>query len=749
MFLDSPLQKLIKRGMTKGDISRELLDFDNYQISSKKDAKSIAGALRSLPSQKSEDPYSDVRSLAGLFQDVKSQTCPAYEILANEGCAELLRLFDEIDKLNDEEKESDLLFLLKIFVMYATKEGARRLIDVARANLLCDSYFWHYVFREFFTGHPEKDLVLRELSNSVPEGFIGICLLDCGNETATEEGLVKHPFDNPSGIARLNALLKNPDPGKTSYAISATSALPFISNPDQTELIDIGMKHYDKTVQIAAALVAASAGMENGLSFLSKMCLDVNHSDVARKHLADLNRNDLIPKESQEADFLARADFARWLAHHNELGEPPDELEIIDKRELIWPLEDKPTPVWLIKYCLKDPYGLQKDNVDIGMVGKTTWCFFSHDMLQRPIEDCYAMHCYWEMEEKELIESEDSAENPREFLARWPGKDLEFAEIVFVLSVSNQLVLFPHPVAVVNATIEGAEGWAVIDGVGSQWYPESEQPDGTSKYAIAMLHIGRRLLGFEKQPERKLALANPVPVDPSSHEIINNYEQLLAEMDNATVPRQDKLLGKYGILKHKFVAYVAALTETNGKESSTNLVAAYDKLLKYCLEIEESIRSDSIDSYMFGFFGSNFEAYVNEKISQGRRTEVLQAIEKFEPYWDFAKPELANAAYRAGSSKKAEQLLVEFQSQKENFFHNDKGMNLLAKIWSKRGEIRKADELLIDCLKKLMIDFGKSDYETDQQRCEERFQSYRSTYLKLFPEGKSQLAKESIPQTLL
>lgn len=748
MFFDTPLQKLIKQGMTTGDISGELLELDDYQISSKKDAKSICKALRSLPSQKSNDPYGDVHCLAALFQEVESRTCPAFEVLVDEGNAELIRLYDEIVRLNDEEKESDLLFLLKILVAYATKAGAQRVVDAAKSNLSPDSYPWCYVFGEFFEGHPQKEFVLGELSDPVPEGFLGICLLDCANEAATEEGLAKHPFDNPSGIERLNALLKNPDPEKSSFAISATSALPFISNPDQAQLTDVGMAHRDKTVQIAAASAAASAGMENGLSFLAKTCLDVDHSDVARKHLADLNRSDLIPKEAQDPDFLAKADFARWLAHSNELGESPDELEIIDKRELVWPLEDKPAPIWLIKYCLRDPYRLKKDDVDIGMVGKTTWCFFSHDMLKRPIEDCYAMHCYWEMEQKELI-AEDAPEAPTEFLANWSGKELESAETVLVITVSKQLVLFPDPVAVVSAKIEGAEGWAVIDGASSQWYPESEQPDDTSKYSIAMLHVGRRLLGFEKQPDRKLALANPVPVDPAPQEFLNNYERLLAEMNGASVPRQNELLGKYGILKRRFEGYVAALTGVNGKESSGNLVDAYDALLKYCLEIDESIRVDSIDS-MFGLFGTNFEAYVDEKISQGRQAEVMQAIEAFEPYWGSAEIELANAAYKAGNSEKAEALLVEYRSQEEeSFFRCEDGINLLVTIWSERGETQKTAELLLDCLKKVLVDFEDSDSEHFQERCEERFQSYRATYLKLFSEGESQLAKENIPQTLL
>ena len=69
-----------------------------------------------------------------------------------------------------------------------------------------------------------------------------------------------------------------------------------------------------------------------GYDHLARFCLDVNRSEKARNYLAELGREDAIPAEALDPDFRAKAEFSQWLAHPNELGRAPDDLEIIEKR---------------------------------------------------------------------------------------------------------------------------------------------------------------------------------------------------------------------------------------------------------------------------------------------------------------------------------------------------------------------------------------------------------------------------------
>src|SRR6185295_10194261 len=117
----------------------------------------------------------------------------------------------------------------------------------------------------------------------------------------------------------------------------------------------------------------------------------------ATAYLKELGRENVIPEESKRPDFEAKAEFAQWLAHPNELARFPDELEILDHRNLRWPTDGEVKHFWLIKYRVKDTTGLKTDDLGVGLVGSMTFCLFSYELEQRHPEDAYAIHCYWEM----------------------------------------------------------------------------------------------------------------------------------------------------------------------------------------------------------------------------------------------------------------------------------------------------------------------------------------------------------------
>ena len=157
------------------------------------------------------------------------------------------------------------------------------------------------------------------------------------------------------------------------------------------------------------------------------------------------------------------------------MGQPPDELEIIDHRTLAWPPEREPKPFWLIRFRLRDRTGLQEDKADCGLVGSMTWCFFSYKMHERPPEDAYAIHCYWEMEHARLIDEAEVTEASEYagMLGQWQGDRLEGPTITRVAELSPKLKVPGRLVALAAAKIDGEEGWAVLDGPRSAVVSES------------------------------------------------------------------------------------------------------------------------------------------------------------------------------------------------------------------------------------------------------------------------------------
>jgi hypothetical protein len=50
--------------------------------------------------------------------------------------------------------------------------------------------------------------------------------------------------------------------------------------------------------------------------------------------------------------------------------------------------------------------------------------------------------------------------------------------------------------ALASATKNGEEGYVVLDGPRSKWYPKKDLVPETPEEAVLMIHLGRQLLGL-------------------------------------------------------------------------------------------------------------------------------------------------------------------------------------------------------------------------------------------------------------
>lgn len=751
-MFSSPLRRALKRGLKPGgDLVEELRGLDDYVITSKNDAEAICEALTTLPGDRVYNARhfsSPLHELTGLFQDVEGRQCPAFEELYEEGLPELIRIFDAMVDDASEEEVDDLLYVLKILAMYGSFEGAQKVVEAAQIPLKPEAYMWHVILSTFSEDHPQREFVIQALSDPLPTGFMAIGLLDCATSAAINGAFDQHPFDSPAGTQMLRGWLEDPDPEKYSYAHSATGALPFISNPPRDELLELAMKHPDTAVQLEAAWAAGELGREDGLNMLVQFCLDVNHSDAAQRYLEELERTDLIPSEAQEESFQAKAEFSGWLSHPNELGQAPDQLEVVDHRQLAWPPDRDVRSMWLIRYVMRDDTGLEEDDVDCGLVGSVTWCFFAYKMNQRPPEDVYAIHCYWEMEHAELID-ETEVTDPNEYagmLSQWTGEPLEHANITQVAEVSPKLNVHARFVALASATLNGEDGWVVLDGARSTWYPKSEQPTDTSDNIVLKIHVGRQLLGFEDAADRKSYLLD-APPSRTPDEYLAAYEKLLADAVNAGNRNQKKLLGNHSLLASHFDRYIELLVEQRGADRNEIIIGTYERMLAAAREASASVQEEAFDS--FGILGGAFDAYIDALKALHRDTDITAVVEFFEPYWqhNLGYGRLGRAAYLAGEYDLAEPFFLDIRDGMEAFYRSET-MSMLAEIWHQRGETKAAADLLIDCLTQNRRDFQESEYLSDRKMFAESYLGHRATYLRLFPGGEADLEKESLPVEL-
>lgn len=418
----SRLLKALEKGVRPGgDLVEELDELqDDHPVRTQAEAEAICAALDHVAAHSKDDRHmtSSLFRVAALFQQVDSEE--AGDFLKREGLPRLLKNFDAQWAAADRDM-NDLLFVLKIFAMCGYEDGISRIVAAARDPLGHEGYLWSVIFGQFAEDHPFREFICDELRDPLPTGFCGVAYLDFVNALAREEEIKDHPFDTTAGKAILHGWLIDTSPEHFSYAHSATAALPFIGNPERDQLIALAMDHLDTGVQMEAAWASARLGSESGIKFLARLCLDPRTCKTACTYLQELGREDAVPQKAQDPDHQALAEMCSWLEHPQELGRPPDEIELYDSREIYWPPTDDRRRLWLLKYRYFPRADGDEENSGVGMVGSVTFALFGEATADLPAEDVYALHCCWELEMNEdpRAPKKRSANAGKKILARY------------------------------------------------------------------------------------------------------------------------------------------------------------------------------------------------------------------------------------------------------------------------------------------------------------------------------------------
>lgn len=744
----TPLTRAIVRGLKpEADLVDEIRGVGAYTVRSRKDAQAIVDALRTLPkrSQKKSIGTSPLHCLTGLFQDVESPEVPAFAIMQHDGIDELVRIYDLLLADDAEEHANDLMFMLKIFAMYGSQRGCERIVQAARRPLSPEGYMWSMILKTCTGDHPHRSTVIRELSDAIPDGFIGICLLDVCNAAAIEGELAHHPFNHADGMRRLRGWLEDRNPDNFSYAHSATAALPFLTSEGRDDLLAFAMDHVDAGVQMEAAWAAAKLGRPAGVRLLARYCSDVSHSDTACQYLKELELESEIPGDALDPTFQARSEFARWLAHPNELATPPDEVEVVDSRELDWPGHEGLHPFWLLRYRLKDQSGLSADDVGCGLVGSMTWCFFHSEMHQRPPEDAYAIHCTWEMQNADLIDDSEVTD-PSEYahlLRDISTAEYQDCQVVRIAEVSPKLGITSRIVACADAKQGDIPGWLILDANQTTWYPANQFPEKESTSRILLIHIGRQLLGFEGTPDREGYLAKSVQ-DVSPEKVVSAYETLLDELSGGDAIRKQSLLGNRSLLHRHLDDYLKAIHVTTQADRDDTLAALYERFLDAAESLPEENGKNVYDS--FTVLGENFSGYIEILKQRGDKQRIAELIETFAHHWDhnLGYGTLGNAAFDAELWDVAERYFLKLKDGMDSYVRCEQ-MSRLASIWHARGETQQAKDLILDCMSGTLKQIRESKYNSDRDMFAGEYEFHRKSLIELFPEASELLTQHQLP----
>ncbi len=171
----SPLQLALDRGMRPGAIlCDELAQLGDYTIKSRFDAECICHLLtHHVRDGTNWGGESSRHALIGLFQDVEGRDCPAFGVMTELGLPLLIEIVDSGCADDSSIDPEDVLFALKILVIYGTYEGTDAVIRAARRPFQPDSYWWHLILSPYGGGHPESERLFGSSQQPAAGRFSG------------------------------------------------------------------------------------------------------------------------------------------------------------------------------------------------------------------------------------------------------------------------------------------------------------------------------------------------------------------------------------------------------------------------------------------------------------------------------------------------------------------------------------------------------------------------------------------------
>jgi hypothetical protein len=344
---------------------------------------------------------------------------------------------------------------------------------------------------------------------------------------------------------------------------------------------------------------------------------------------------------------------------------------------MYWPPDEETKRLWLVRYRIRDTTGLADDDEDVGLVGTTTFCLFSYKVGQRPPEDGYAIHCYWEL--GGVIEDDDPGHEFDHFVKQWSGPRPEGVRVILGATF-NESVDYPQAtVALAKATVNGEPGWIVFDGPRSEWYAKDEMPADAPDKTVLMVHVGRQMLGLFGRPDRKSYLKQPTKRQPEA--VIGAYERLIDQTREMSGARLDDALSSFGTIAQHLLDYAEALTAI------------------------------------------------------GQAERLRATLDFLSPHWQYPSgfAGLGEAAFRSGLEDLAERFYLQFRASYEDAYRGEE-TDRLAEIWLRRGRSDEARQLLIGCLTQAIKAVA------DAEPCDRRYPArcYRrlyETYERLFPDS--------------
>ncbi len=279
------------------------------------------------------------------------------------------------------------------------------------------------------------------------------------------------------------------DAGVT-LAVSLCDALAQIGDTSVVGKLFQALQPKHRRLRTEAAAALARLGEEDGKAELLKLA----EEPVARLRVLayadELALADDIPDEYSTDEARAEAELALHLAQPTQLGFPPTQCELFDRREQYWPSYDDPVDCFLFRFS----YDLgPRRYSNIGIAGPLTHSFTA-DLGDLPPNDIYAVFAGWQAEHEDIYQVEVDRLNEtgiRECDRLQRRMSEEGYDDIRPVMLGY---FFEDRVLVADALREGQNGLAVADQDDVFWYSTEKGVRPLGPEEVYCIYKGRKFL---------------------------------------------------------------------------------------------------------------------------------------------------------------------------------------------------------------------------------------------------------------
>lgn len=287
------------------------------------------------------------------------------------------------------------------------------------------------------------------------------------------------------------------DPQQVSRMVSDSVALivalcDTMSNLGREESVAViekiaGLRH--RRVRAEATFALARLGVLSGEDRLLELVKEPVSRLRVIQYANELGIEDRIEESYLSESSRAESELALWLTQPGQMGVPPTEIELVDRRRLYWPGYDEPVDCFLFRFVYR-----MGDNrySNLAMVGPLIHAFLE-DLESIRLDDVYAAFAGWQVEHDEIVDLDlDQLSPHRETdLFRLKRRLHDFGGEAIEPRLMG--LFFGEIYLVAQCTIDGKPIMAAVDGNQIRCFPlVGDRP--VSVDLVSSIYQGTRLI---------------------------------------------------------------------------------------------------------------------------------------------------------------------------------------------------------------------------------------------------------------